>query len=506
MIPVLLLAACSAPPPPEVAVVALSAEPTTLLPLQGTTLADEVVGSALFEPNLWAHLDCRLRFEPGAFAQWAAEGSALRVDLRPDAAWSDGTPVGAGAYKLAWAFASHPASGSRYGLDAAAFAAPVEQAGPGVLRFRFAGGEPASWLPHVTLPPVPAHRLGDTEVDALRAHPLAREPLTTGPFRLEHWHAGDRLVLSATRPELVDRLVFRVLPDQASQVAALLAGDVDAVVGLSPGQAAEVARRRPEVRLYRRPSGGLDYLGWRLVDEDGAPHALFGDIRVRRALAKAVDVPRLMRALADGDGPVWGTPATSTLHPGLCDLGAPIPPIEVDAGAARAELAAAGWSDGDGDGVLDRDGRRFAFSLLVPAGHERRETAAVILQADLRAVGVEATIERAEGNAFAERLLGGRFEAVLAGWKVRPVPELASRWRSGTRLNVVGYASEEVDALLEGGEASLGAAAARIYADQPYLFLYWVDEIVAVHGRFEGVEPDALSVLGDLGAWRVAGP
>ena len=92
--------------------------------------------------------------------------------------------------------------------------------------------------------------------------------------------------------------------------------------------------------------------------------------------------------------------------------------------SARALLEAAGWSDTDGDGVVDRDGEAFQFTLLTQAGNERRTSAAEILQAQFAAVGVDMQVQALEFGALLDIMFATReFDAVLLGWQVGLEPD-----------------------------------------------------------------------------------
>ena len=115
-------------------------------------------------------------------------------------------------------------------------------------------------------------------------------------------------------------------------------------------------------------------------------------------------------------------------------------------------------------------------------------------------------------NAFFERLKGGEFDAALTGWGAALVVDPSRLWKSDGVYNFPGYSSPEVDELIEQGlgttdpavaARSWRALQARIHADQPACFLYWRDELVAVHERFADVGIDTLWLFTDLHRWWV---
>ncbi|MEO0604762.1 MAG: ABC transporter substrate-binding protein, partial [Myxococcota bacterium] len=150
-------------------------------------------------------------------------------------------------------------------------------------------------------------------------------------------------------------------------------------------------------------------------------------------------------------------------------------------------------------------------------GNKRRADIAVLLQAQLKQLGVDVNIEKLESNTFFERLRKHDFEAGLAGWAAGLYVDPSELWKCSTKeepheFNFTGYCNPEVDALIEKGLQTPDLAdsapiwkeiQAKIFEDQPYLFLWWMDEIVAVHERFEGVQSDVISRIHHLEDWEV---
>jgi len=176
-------------------------------------------------------------------------------------------------------------------------------------------------------------------------------------------------------------------------------------------------------------------------------------------------------------------------------------------------LGELGWKDRDGDGILDKDGRPFEFTLKTNAGNPRREQASVLIQSQLRKAGLEVELEMVEGMVLFEQMRNKEFQAALGGWSAGLFVDPADCWHSGEEyvFNFCSYCNPAVDELIEQGgrETDLDAANAiwhemqqLIYEDQPYTFLYWVNKLIAVHKRFEGVEANILTPIYGLERWR----
>ena len=159
-------------------------------------------------------------------------------------------------------------------------------------------------------------------------------------------------------------------------------------------------------------------------------------------------------------------------------------------------------------------GTEFDFTLMTNSGNARRGKAAIIVQANLKDIGVNMEIEKLETSTFYERARKKDYDAVLAGWSAGLFVDMTDIWHTGDQyeFNFTAYSNPEVDALIDAAikepdpvknNAMWKEAQALIYADQPYTFLYWMDEIVAVHSRFSDEKVDILSPYGDLRQWDV---
>ncbi len=474
----------------------------------------------------------RLVPQPALAEAWtlAPDGLSLELTLRDDNSWHDGAPVRARDVAFTFGLLADEQSGSRL----AGVMAMLEPEGVQVidehgLRFLFSTptsvDEALGQLGGVVI--LPEHLLVDLPPAELRGHGFNREPVLNGCWALQEWIAGTQLTFEARpwgegpgacAPQL-DRVVFRVLPEYATRLLELREGRLDILADLRVQDAADLGREHPELAFHRRGPRSLVYVGWNQRDASGdAPNPVLGDPAVRRALAQAVDIDAIMRDLFHDpvSGETYARRAVGTITPALDGLSTDgLDPIPHDPAAARAALEALGWADSDGDGVLDRDGEPFHIEVLTIASAASRARVGIYLQADLAKVGVAVDITSLERTAWMERANSGDFDALLGGWSASLYVDPSSTWRSGPEAHWswIGYANPSVDALIDQGLATEDPAEAmaiwsrmqaEIYRDQPYLFLYWADEIVAVNDRLQGVTVDIRAPWSGLEAWSLA--
>jgi len=552
-----LLVACAAPSeqgsandePRDSLVIGVPADVSNLLQLFAHSIADVYVSENLSYFLLEQDFDCRLRFEPALARSWelSADGRVVSFELRDDIRWPDGQPVTSADVAFTFDLMADPLVGATQAADLEPMVPGARPAVQDAQHLAFHFHEPG--LPEVMLgsiagtPVLPRHLLQGVDRERLREHPFNQNPQLNGPWALASWERGSRLILepnpawsgpASYRPRL-ERVVFEVIPEYSTRLLELQAGQLDLVAAIDPLDL-PVLSQDPKIRPLRRGWRLLDYVGWNNIDPQAwselqqqhegtgrpdpaaaPPHPLFGDPAVRRALARAIDTERLIGDLlsAKSTGERYGRRAVGTITPALCDLhNDDIVPLAFEPQRARSELEDLGWKDSDGDGVLDRQGRSFRFDLITRVGADRRSKAALLLQADLRDVGIDMRIVTLERGAYFQRLRQREFDALLGGWSAGLFMDPSDIWHSGPAydFNFVSYANAEADVLIERGLATPDPAAAQqtwkelqavIYRDQPYCFLYWADEIVALHSRFQDAQVNISCPWDKLHRWWV---
>jgi len=358
---------------------------------------------------------------------------------------------------------------------------------------------------------LPRHLLAGRDISQ---SPLTRHPIGTGPFRFKEWVAGQKIVLTANpdyfegRP-YIDGYILRIIPDTATMFLELRAGGIDQM-GLTPLQytrQTETPVFQKNYNKYRYLSFSYVYMGYNLKNP------LFADQRVRQALAYAIDKDEIVRGVLLG----LGRAATGPFKPGTWPYNPNVRTYPYDPARAKALLAAAGWSDTNGDGLLDKDGRPFAFEIITNQGNEIRAKCAEIIQKRLAEVGISVKIRIIEWAAFVNDFINKRkFDATILGWTIPQDPDIHDVWHSSKtgpdELNFVSYKNVEVDALIEKGRSVFDQKKRKVFYDriqeilaeeQPYLFLYVPDSLPMIHARFRGIRPAPLGIGYNLIRWYV---
>jgi peptide/nickel transport system substrate-binding protein len=357
---------------------------------------------------------------------------------------------------------------------------------------------------------LPKHLLAGKDINT---DPFNRKPVGTGPYKFKEWIAGQKIVLEAnddyfeSRPK-IDQFIFRVIPDSSTMFQELLFGGVD-MMGLNPLQylrKSETRRIRDNYHKFRYPANAFTYLGYNLRNP------FFSDVLVRKALSYAINRDSIIEGVLLG----IGRPCTGPYSDVSWAYNPNARSYNYDPERARRMLAVAGWKDANNDGILEKNGRPFRFTIMTNQGNSERIRAAEIIQQNLKAVGITVSIRVMEWQAFLEQIDKRSFDAMILGWSMSRDPDLYDIWHSSkTRkgeYNFIGYRNAEVDRLLVEGRRTFNVKKRkkiyyRIHAilaeEQPYAFLYVPDATPIVHKRFKGIEVAPLGISYNFREWYV---
>ncbi len=476
--------------------------------------SQELQSHVLFTPLL--KYDEELNPIPYLAQRWdtaaAGDGIVLTFYLHDDVTWHDGIPTTAFDVKFTFDRMKDPGTAYPRAARFAAYdSAVVRDSFTVALYLRRHSGFLEPWI---SVPPMPAHILGDVPAAELRLHPFGTTiPLGNGPFRFVEHRSGDRWVFEANaefpgslggRP-LLDRLVYRVITEPATSLTSLLNGEVDVYLSVDPSQVAEV-EASPEVRLISYPTRSYTFVNW------NSRRAFFRDSNVRSALTLAIDRQRILESVNYG----LGTLASGPVPPFHWAFDAELEPLPYDPDSARALLAAQGWVDSDGDGVRERDGERASFELRTNP-NPTREDILMLIQADLAEVGVEVRPRVQEAQSLAMDITSAerRFDAFVLGW----VTEFRLDDRNLFACSQIdgpyqwaSYCNPRVDEILERvtrlDDRDVTLPLWREYQeiirqDQPYTFLYYDVRPNGVRNRVHNVSMDMRGSLISVRDWYI---
>jgi peptide/nickel transport system substrate-binding protein len=447
-------------------------------------------------------LDDQLGAQPYLAKSWeiSPDSTLITFRLRDDVFWHDGRPTTARDVAFTFEAAKNPEIPFPNRADFDLWE-EVEVLDDYTIRFvlRPHAGFLYGWS---QLAIMPAHILAAVPPEELATHPFGTtKPVGNGPFRFLERLPGDRWVFEANDdfpPELggrpyLDRLVYRVIPEDATLLAELKTGGIEMYPNMPPGLAAR-AESDPSIDILQAATSGYAFIAW------NSKRPFFRSPELRRAITMAIDRQALVDAAREGLGSV----ATGPVGPWHWAYDSSWSALPFTPDSAGTLLDAAGWIDRNGDGIRDRNGLPFRFEILTNESSVRRDMA-VMVQSNLAAVGIDAQPRSREPGSLAAAVTSPerRYDAVLIVW-VRDVGKIDDRdlWscdRIGNPWQFTSYCNPELDPILDSIPITMdrerrGELIRRyhevIAADQPYTFLYNEIRTAGVRRSLKGVEID----------------
>jgi peptide/nickel transport system substrate-binding protein len=523
LLAVLILSGCTAPGgamPAGTVTFNLAADPTTLDPLfmhPDASSVEQQVDRLLFEPFI--DIDDRGRPQPALLSEIpsvanggiSADGRVIRYHLRPNVRWSDGVPVTSADVLFTLRAILDPRNPVRshegYDLIDRAWAPDARTVvfhlrhawAPAVMTYFSYGFSPQFVLP--------AHAL---RVEApLAESPFGSDPnVVDGPYRFVSWSRGEDIRLEANRrywrgrPRVRD-LDLRIIPDPSTNMLMLQSGQLDWNL-VAPVQWA-LLRGKPGIAFVRVPTAVVAGIAINLS------HPPLDDVRVRRALAMAIDRVGIARRITLGQYPV-----TNVLQPQFS--WAYDPSVREPAYAPRRAaqlLDLAGWHRVAG-GIRTKDGKPLQLVYVAFPETASGVRIATEVQQELRAVGIGVTIKSISNAQLFYPVTGtlasGNYDLAYVPWTMGADPDDSSVLGCRAPSNYMRFCDKQVDALerealetiSQSRRKALYGRIERIVADRvPILYLFNARYIYAYRTRLRGFAPNAFLPTWNAYAWRL---
>ncbi|MGE5618976.1 MAG: ABC transporter substrate-binding protein [Sphingomonadaceae bacterium] len=501
----LLASACGqqAATQPRAMVYGTTNQPNTLNPITAPDIVSRSMIEMIFDGLVAADDSFKIRGELATEWQTSADGTEWTFHLRKGVKWHDGKDFTADDVKFTYDTVINP--NTKPTVSKADYAAiqRVEVVDPHTVRFRLSRPD-AAFLSRLVLGIAPKHLL---EGQDLATAAFNSQPVGTGPFIFESWSKGESVTLKrnpnyfGTVPKM-EKIVWKIVPDSSMLAVQAMNGEVDAAPVFGPSDAATF-KSSSKMTLHEALEGNTQ-VSLRLTNP------LFQDVRVRRALAHAIDTQSLIDKVMLGAA----VPATSDIPPTSWAYNPNVPRYDYDPAKAKALLAEAGWTPGP-DGILTKDGRRFQFSIMTYAGNKTQEQVMMAIRQNWADLGMEVKAGVQERNSFvAQTVLKGNFDAALLQSAVQLDPDISRRFHTNSiqnGQNFLNYSNKAVDELLAQGLATNDrekrrqayAEVQRILAeDLPQISLFHPKTVYAFKPQIQGVKPSSTNLFWNAEEWE----
>ncbi|MBN1302475.1 MAG: hypothetical protein JW995_14755 [Melioribacteraceae bacterium] len=465
--------------------------------------------------------------------KWNEDGSSIFIKLREDIYWSDSVKCTIDDVMFSLAAYSDPDIKSRgvgafhnYVTDESGridAQNSFDRISDYELVINFKKGAAASYF-DLDYPVIPKHIFGTLNTSQILSSEYNFEPVTNGAFKLLSWQKDQSIILGKNEKSFlnsdstINRIIFKVVPDYNNRLLQLKKGEIDFLEDIKPEDAAGI-EEFDNINVEKVSGRQYDYIGWNLIDPEVyrntgkmIPNKFFGSKKVRQAITHALNRREVIDNFLLNYGELAVGPISS-IFKSVYDT--TLKPLEYNIELAKQLLKEEGWIDVNGDGIIEKNGLEFRFDLKIATGLPRREYAANIFNNNLKQIGIDANIEFMELNSFLDGLFMRKYNAWLIGWVI-PIPvDLRIQWYSDferTPLNLSSYRNREVDSLLDRLEMKLTEQERNqifknlnyiLHDEQPFTFLYWVDNIVAYNTRINNIYINPLGSIHYCWEWTL---
>jgi peptide/nickel transport system substrate-binding protein len=372
---------------------------------------------------------------------------------------------------------------------------------------------------------VPKHIYSKVDRKEFKSAEFNEKPLVTcGPFKFEAWKRKEEFsavtnpAYNLPAPAKLPRFMIRNIPDYTSRLTQLKTGAVDVVEAIKPEDAIKIEKENPEIEMKAQKHRIFSYMMISNIDPDEyqkggkiKPNAYFGTKKTRQALVHGIDRESVLQGFYYGKyAQIMASPISPAFKWAVRDDSKP---HKYDPALAKKLLAEDGWKMGS-DGILEKNGKKFSFTLHSANGAAAGAYMAPIIQRNLKELGIDMKIQMDEGSLLLKNTREHKFDAALLALSVQLEVDL-SLFGSDLKkysFNSTGYQNKRVDELQAKGIAEIDPLNAAkywkefqdiFYDDVPFVPLFWTNRTVGYNKRIQGTNPDILSVYTDVDVWTL---
>ncbi len=476
----------------------IGGEPTILNPILSTDVPSSEITGLVF--NGLFRVDINMSIVPDLVSTYSVseDGRIYTFKLHQNIKWHDGKPFTAEDVQFTFDKILDLKTNTVRRSNLIVAGKPVQFKVVDAYTLTATLAEPdAPFLSNISIGILPKHILQNQDINIATFN---RQPIGTGPFKFQKWETGQYITLTKNLnyykegPKL-DRIVAKIIPDTNTALVALEKQEIDS--GKIPYKDLEKYQNNTKINVFEFEDLMYTYMAFNLKNPK------FKDIKVRQAIAHAIDKKSMTEKILKGHGRPAHIPAApvSWSYPNNPTF----PIFEYNPTQSAKLLDEAGWKLNPTTKIREKNGQKLSFTLITNQGNQDRERSAQIIQQYLAAVGIQMNIQLMEWSSFVKRINEPRdpknFDAVMLGWALGIDPDSTSIWHSSEYpkgFNFIAYNNPKVDALLDQGRKTIDqfqrkAVYNKLYtqiaSDVPYVFLYYPNVITGINKRVKGLSP-----------------
>ncbi len=420
--------------------IGVDVDPNTLDPRLQTNVTVSRVGELLYSGLV--ELNENLEPQPDLAESWEQKDATTIVfHLRKDVKWHDGTPFTSADVKYTY----ETILDKDFGSAARSRYVPIKEIlTPDDYTVQFNLSEPyaplLTYLDHKIVPQSAKDNPG-----------FAENPIGTGPYKFVSWSKNSVIKLTANESYFggapaTKNIEIYTIPDNTTRVSALEAGDVDFIHSPLSPQDIPRMKENDKVVVYQTNGLGVTFVNFNHQAE------LLKDKNVRIGLAHMIDKDTISKEIYQG----MDTPANGPVLPASWAFSPDIKDYPYDPAKGLKILNDAGWKDTDGDGILDKNGKKLKVKLSTHTEDPNRMQALEFIQNTFTSNGIEAEVSTFEWATFSADMTAGNYEIAIVGLLNINDPDrgMYIQFHTGGGQNYGKYSYPELDALLDKGRAT----------------------------------------------------
>lgn len=451
---------------------------------------------------------------------WAPDSMSIAFHLNPRARWHDGKPVRARDVQFTISLCKNrqlaaPIAPLLSDIDSVSIADSLTP----VFWFKHRSAQEFYDAATVALI-IPEHVYGAIPIASLASSDVLRSPVGSGRFRFRRWVPNATIEIVTNKdhyraPARLSRVIWTIAPGDFSAASTrFLAGEADFFGAVRPEMMQQIASS-PKLRLIEYPGFKFGYMVFNMRDpaDPKLPHPLFRNVALRRALTMSIDRAALVRNVFDS----LAIPSIGPAVRAMATTDTTVVQIPYDPQRAMHVLDSLGWRPGP-EGIRVRDGKRLAFTIMVPSSSKDREKLAVLMQDEFKRVGARVSVLSVEPNVFEQQQYAHKFDAAIEAWLADPSPGgIRESWGSAAAhtegsKNYGDYANAAFDSRVDSALSTPSRSAARtlyshafqtLIADAPAIWLFEPRNMIGVQKRIHVAPLRADAWWAHLADWYV---
>lgn len=444
-----------------------------------------------------------------AMPEISKDGKTMTIKMRKDVKWHDGKPVTSQDMKFSIEFAQDKKTGSP---RIASFERIESASCPDdytlVIKFKQVDSSIMDTLSQKYM--IPKHIWEKVDRNKPKESVYNKgQAVGNGPYKLVEWKPTERVVLEAFKDYYLGRPNFDkvVILNSGSQATAMLkveTGEADMVYVPESDIARMKTKTNINMHVLDRPSFDRMIFNMR--------NPMFSDKKVRQAIAHGLNKQALISGIYKG----LASPAEGSYHPKLAGFNPNIKKFDYNIATAKKLLDEAGWKVG-ADGIREKNGQKFKFTLITNRGNIIREKAIVLIQRQLKVLGIEVETRILEWNTLLNKYYYPlKFDAVFIGWNTNITNDQSALYYSDKVKgfgNQGGFANNRVDEICDAIKSTMDMneqiKLARelqsiVAEEQPWTHIAYRKDGWAINKRIKNVKMvDILNFNSTIDDWYV---